>query len=96
VAETIQNGGFGSAAIDTLVNLRSAGGGSSVTIIVLDCDGPVPRPYTLDDVANRGGTVDLGVEWVNSTHLRLTYRGHPRVLRLLQQAYGVSISAAEI
>jgi hypothetical protein len=94
VARTVQNGGFGSASIDTSVELHRLSGSPGIPILELGCDGPVPRPYVLDNSANRGGTVDLTVHWVDATHLRLTYRGHPQVLFLAQQAAGIFISAA--
>jgi len=95
VAYTIQNGGFGSANIETIVDLKQLGSGSGTTVLGLDCDGPMPRPYTLDNIANRGGSVDLTVHWIDATHLQLNYSNHPRVESISKDAYGVSISSVE-
>ena len=39
----------------------------------------MPRPYTLDNVANAGGSIDLHIEWTTSNHLHVTYRNHPKI-----------------
>ena len=78
--DTIQNGGFGSASIETNVYLAQAGRPVQTTIIIgLSCDGPIPRPYVLDNVANKGGSVNLTVKWATPTHLLVTYRGHAEI-----------------
>jgi len=63
-AETVQNGGFGSAAIQTTVYLKQANVPGSLTA-VLDfwCEGPAPRPYVMDNTANAGGTIHLTMNW---------------------------------
>ena len=95
IAYTIQNGGFGSAHVDTIVDLKQRGSGPSITVLALDCNGPMPKPYTLDNIANRGGSVDLGIHWVDASHLKLSYRKHPRVEAVGHNAYGVSITIEE-
>ena len=60
IADTVQNGGFGSAKIDTSVYLRGAKDKRPpVRVLGFSCDGPVPHPYVLDNTANRGGTIGL-------------------------------------
>jgi hypothetical protein len=78
--DTIQNGGFGSASIETSVYLAEVGRPEQPTQIVgLSCDGPMPRPYVLDNVANKGGSVHMTVKWVTPTHLLVTYEGHAEI-----------------
>jgi hypothetical protein len=80
IAETIQNGGFGSAAISTSVYLAQADHSNIKTeILGFDCDGPIPHAYTLDNIANAGGSVSLKLKWTDPTHLHVTYQGGPRV-----------------
>jgi hypothetical protein len=75
-ADTVQNGGFGSGSIETSVYLARAGQNyRPVEIIGLSCNGPMPHPYVLDNVANAGGSVNLTVKWIAPTHLHVTYRG---------------------
>jgi hypothetical protein len=55
-ARTIQNGGFGSAHIDTVVYLTQNNRLQPPTeVLAFSCSGPVPRPYVLDNAANAGG-----------------------------------------
>jgi hypothetical protein len=78
--DTIQNGGFGSASIETSVYLAQSGRPDQATKIVgLSCDGPIPRPYVLDNVANNGGSVHMTVNWVTPAHLLVTYQGHAEI-----------------
>lgn len=75
-ARTIQNGGFGSANIDTIVYLKqNIASQSPIEVLGFDCRGPVPRPYVLDNVANAGGTISLRMKWVTPSHLHVTYNG---------------------
>lgn len=77
-ASTSQSGGFGSAFIATEVELEQAHiPETQTTVITFDCEGPVPRPYTLDNVANKGGTINLSLEWISPTELLVTYSGNP-------------------
>lgn len=79
-AGTVQNGGFGTASIETSVYLAPEGHSDQPTqVIGLSCNGPMRRPYTLDNVANAGGSVDLQVHWVGPTRLVVTYRGEATV-----------------
>lgn len=80
-ARTIQNGGFGSAYISTVVTLSPTDRSSlPMEILEFSCNGPVPRAYTLDNNANAGGTIDLTMKWVTPTHLEVTYEGRRRTL----------------
>jgi hypothetical protein len=73
---TIQNGGFGSAGINTIVYLKKSGDlRPPVAVLDFDCPGPPPRPYVLTN-ANAGGTIDLKMSWVTQSHLLVTYRSH--------------------
>ena len=55
-AETVQNGGFGSAAIQTSVYLKRVNVSEPPTqVLGFWCQGPAPRPYVLDNNANAGG-----------------------------------------
>jgi hypothetical protein len=75
-ARTIQNGGFGSAHIDTLVYLQQANASQPPTeVLGFDCEGPVPHPYALDNVANAGGTINLTMQWLTPSHLDVMYNG---------------------
>jgi len=75
-ADTVQNGGLGSGGIETSVYVAQTGHSDQITQIVgFSCDGPISRPYVLDNVANAGGGIDLAVNWITPTHLDVTYRG---------------------
>jgi hypothetical protein len=73
-AETIQNGGFGNGEIHTSVSLaRENPKAVAQDVLVVECDGPIPHPYTLDNSANKGGCIGLTMAWPTSKHLHLTY-----------------------
>jgi len=93
IAETQQGGGFGTAAILTTISLKGTKISNAPQVVLgFSCDGPVPRPYTLDNIANVGGTVDLKMQWVTPTHLDVTYRGHPDVYLQTVKLWGTDIS----
>ena len=93
IAETQQAGGFGTAAIPTTISLKGTKISNAPQLVLgFSCEGPVPRPYTLDNVANVGGTIDLKMQWVTPTHLDVTYRGHPDVYLQTVKLWGVDIS----
>ncbi len=76
-ADTVQNGGFGSAAIHTSVYLKRINISAAPTqVLVFSCEGPAPRPYVLDNSANAGGTINLKMNWLTPSHLEVTYDGH--------------------
>jgi hypothetical protein len=73
-ADTVQNGGFGSAEIHTTVSLeRGNTKAGPQEVLVVKCNGPMPHPYALDNDANRGGCIGLTITWANPKHLHLTY-----------------------
>jgi hypothetical protein len=93
IAETVQNGGFGTASIDTTVSLKlTHSSNASMMVLAFACMGPVPRPYTLDNVANAGGTINLQINWLTQSHLDVTYSGHPDVYLQTVKLWGAHIS----
>jgi hypothetical protein len=93
---TVQNGGFGSAAIDTVVYLRQSNGSQPpVEVLALGCLGLAPRPYVLSD-ANAGGTIDLKMKWMSPSHLLITYDKHPDLHFQAVKLDGVSISVQDL
>lgn len=92
-ADTVQNGGFGSAAIDTRVYLEMTNGSKPrKDVLLFLCDGPAARPNVLDNVANRGGTIDLRMKWISPSHLEVTYNGRASVNLQLTNYDGIEIS----
>jgi hypothetical protein len=94
---TIQNGGFGSARIDTVVYLKqSRGSQPPVEVLAFDCLGPAPRrPYVMDS-AKAGGTIDLTMKWVTPSHLHVTYDRHPDLYFQTVKYDGISISVQDL
>jgi hypothetical protein len=79
-ANTIQNGGFGSGGISTSVYLARTGSRDSpIEVLAFSCDGPMPRPYVLDNVANKGGSIGLTMKWITPSHLHVVYEDHPQL-----------------
>lgn len=79
-AQTFQNGGFGSAYIYTAVYVKQARVREDATqVLGFSCDGPIPHPYTLDNKANVGGSIDLTMKWLSASHLDVTYNGHAQI-----------------
>jgi len=94
--ETIQNGGFGLASIDTVVYLQRTNRSKPPTeVLELSCHGPAPRPYVLDK-ANAGGTIDLTMKWVTPSHLEVTYDNHPDLYFQVVKIEGIDISALDL
>jgi hypothetical protein len=80
IARTVESGGFGNAWIITSVSLQQNDVSQPPTqVLAFSCEGPVPRPYVLDNVANAGGTIGLKMKWVTPSLLEVTYDGHPDV-----------------
>ena len=93
---TTQNGGFGSARIDTVVYLKqSRGSQPPVEVLAFDCHDPPPRPYVLDD-ANAGGTIGLTMKWLTPLHLQVTYNGHADLYFQAVRALGINISVQDL
>jgi len=95
IACTDQNGGFGSASIDTMVFLQQPSQ-SPVMVLAFDCEGPAPRPYVLDNKANAGGTISLNMKWVGPSHLEVTYNGHATLSFQAVKYAGVIISVRNL
>jgi hypothetical protein len=96
-AKTVQNGGFGSGGISTTVYLSRARSANATTeVLAFSCDGPIPRPYVLDNVANRGGSIDLKMKWVTPTHLHVTFSGHPDLYFQAVEFAGIEISVRDM
>lgn len=96
-AQTIQNGGFASAHIDTMVFLKwTRNSDSPQEVLGFSCLGPVPRPYVLDTAANAGGTIDLTMKWLSSSHLEVTYDKHPDLYFQVIKIAGVDVSVRDL
>jgi hypothetical protein len=79
-ADTVQNGGFGSGYIETTVYLKRGDNHlPPFAVLGFSCAGPVPHPYALDNLANRGGTINLKMQWSDPLHLYVTYCGDPSI-----------------
>ena len=95
--ETIQNGGFGSAAIDTAVYLKRADiRQDPIEVLNFSCNGPVPRPYTLDNTANAGGTISLTMKWTTPSHLDVTYKGPADLTFQAIKCAGIDITVEDL
>jgi len=96
-ADTVQNGGFGSASVDTSVYLRRKTSSQPRTeILVFHCHGAVPHQYVLDNVANHGGTINLNMQWISPSHLHVSYDGHPDLNMQVVKYWGVEITAQDL
>jgi len=97
IAETIQNGGLGSGNIYTAVYLKTAASKRpAMEVLGLDCQGPVPHAYVLDNVANRGGTIDLAMQWITPSHLLVTYKGQPNIQFQAVRLGGIEITLKDL
>jgi hypothetical protein len=96
-AITIQNGGFGSAGISTAVYLsRPQSSDATTEVLGFSCGGPIPRPYVLDNVANKGGSIGLTMKWITPTHLEVTFSGHPDLYFQAIRFAGIDISVRDV
>jgi len=96
-ATTLQNGGFGSGGISTTVYLSRPGNANVPTeVLGFSCDGPIPRPYVLDNVANKGGSINLVMKWITPTHLEVTFSGHPDLYFQAVKFAGIEISVRDL
>lgn len=97
IAYTVQNGGFGSASIETVVELKSMDGTVNSAkphdVLSFTCYGPAARPYTLSD-ENRGGSIHLDLRWTDATHLKATYDGRADINLQVVRLADVNISLA--
>jgi hypothetical protein len=95
-ARTIQNGGFGSAHIDTIVYLKQSNASQPPTeVLAFSCPGPAPQPYVLDN-ANAGGTIDLTMKWVTPSQLAVTYDRHPDLYFQVVKYGSINISVQDL
>ena len=95
-ARTIQNGGFGSANIETIVCLKwTKDSKPPQEVLGFSCEGPAPRPYVLDK-ANAGGTIDLTMKWITPSHLDVTYNGRARLDFQVVKCAGIDISVQDL
>lgn len=78
-ARTIQNGGFGSGDIATVVYLHQKDDARSQQEIIVFDGGAVAHSYVLDNIANRGGGIGLTMRWATPTHLIVTYHSNPTI-----------------
>jgi hypothetical protein len=77
-ADTVQNGGPGNAEIHTTVFLQARNSKAPPQeVFGIECEGPIPHPYTLDNVANNGGCVGLTMVWSSPNKLHLSYEATP-------------------
>lgn len=76
-ARTDQNGGFGSAYVDTVVTLTKLDGtinwGKPFELLAYANGGPIRKPYVLSE-ENAGGGVNLQLRWIETRHLVIDYR----------------------
>lgn len=80
IADTVQNGGFGTASVETSVYLDTPTSRTPpARILGFTCNSAVPHAYILDNTANKGGTIDLKMSWESPSHLMVTYVGDPDI-----------------
>jgi hypothetical protein len=95
-ATTLQNGGFGSGGISTTVYLSRAGNNAPTEVLGFSCNGPIPRPYVLDNAANKGGSINLTMKWITPAHLEVTFSGHPDLYFQAVKFAGIEISIRDL
>jgi hypothetical protein len=78
-ARTDQDGGFGSAWIETVVTVQKLDGtvnhGKPFDVLSYPEGGPIRKAYVLSD-ENAGGGVNLKMKWLTSKHLEIDYTGN--------------------
>ena len=95
-ARTVQNGGFGSGSIDTVVSLKRTNSSQRpMEVLGFSSEGAAPRPYVLDQ-ANAGGTIDLTMKWVTPSHLEVTYDRHPHLDFQVVKYDGIDVSVRDL
>jgi putative transposase len=84
-------------SVDTSIYLKRISDQKSPhEVLIFHCRGPVPHPYVLDSVANRGGTIDLHMTWVSPAHLHVTHSGHPDLEFQVVRYWGVEITTQNL
>ena len=98
IAHTEQNGGFGSASINTIVALKRIDGtinsGKPQNVIDFDCPGPAAHAYVMDQ-ANAGGTIHLVITWLTPSHLQITYDGKANLIFQVARLANLDISVQD-
>jgi hypothetical protein len=95
--ETVQTGGFGSAAIMTTVYLKRTNvSGPATQVLGFWCEGPAPRGYVLDNIANKGGTINLTMKWLSPSRLEVSYDGRADLNFQVVKIGGVDISVRNL
>ena len=54
------------------------------------------RPYVLDNVANKGGSINLTMKWITPSHLEVTFSGHPDLYFQVVKYAGIEISVRDL
>jgi hypothetical protein len=83
-ASTEQFGGPGAAAVETTVNLKQ------------DSRSPVEILELSNEDAYPTGITNVGMNWLDSSHLELTYKGHASVNLQVVKCAGVDISVRDL
>ena len=83
VAHTVEHGGFGTAGVETLVEIRRKTGVRDLqTILAFMNDGP---------------SMALRLNWVNSSHLEVVFKDDPKVLYYqVSRTSGLEISVRDL
>jgi hypothetical protein len=96
-ARTIQNGGFGSADVHTLVYVSQINVSAPPNeVLSFNCEGGVPHAYVLDNVANAGGTINLTMNWTTPSHLAVTYNGRATLDFQAIKIAGIDITVQDL
>jgi hypothetical protein len=100
IAHTEQEGGFGSADIETGVDLKrsesTVNQGKPTNVLEISCNGPVAHAYTLDNKANAGGTIGLTMHWLTPKHLEISYNGSGEVNFQVVRLAGLDVSLRDL
>lgn len=74
IALTEQQSGPGNAWCGTTVSLKRTNVSESPEEVVgITCHGAIGEAYTLNNIANAGGTIGLRMKWLDPSHLEVTY-----------------------
>jgi hypothetical protein len=85
-AQTVQTGGFGTGVTTTDVSLKW----------IKSSDRPETILVFVHDPSSLPNTIDLSMNWVTSSHLEVTYDGHPRINFQVVKYGDVEISLRDI
>jgi len=88
-ARTIENSGFGTGAVITIVSLKRRNDSKPpAQILSLWHDPRIAAPS--------GATINLAMKWVTPTHLEVTYCGHADAGYQVVKYYGIDISSRDL